>query len=119
MDKDTQPENIRPWGRYDILDAGVNYKVKRITVNPGQRNSYQRHRLRSEFWTLVSGRARVTVDDVTTEKTVGESVLVNLGAKHRIENIGREPVVFIEVQLGAYLAEDDIERFEDDYGRAN
>jgi mannose-6-phosphate isomerase-like protein (cupin superfamily) len=117
MDEKEQPENIRPWGRYDILDAGVGYKVKRITVEPGRRLSYQRHRLRSEFWTLVAGVARVTLDDVVTEKKVGEQVFVHLGAKHRIENIGREAVVFIEVQLGAYLAEDDIERFDDDYGR--
>ncbi len=111
------PENVRPWGRYDVIDTGEGFKVKRITVKPGQRLSYQSHRHRSEFWVVVAGSARVTVEDDGTDLEAGESVLIPVGAKHRVENPGTEPLVFVEVQSGDYLGEDDIERFEDDYGR--
>ena len=110
-------DHIRPWGRYDILDEGIGYKVKRITVSPACRLSYQRHAQRSECWTIVAGRGRLTLDDVESDKSVGDVVKVGIGTKHRIQNIGTEPLIFIEVQLGAYLGEDDIERFSDDYGR--
>ena len=113
-----QEENIRPWGRYDILDTGDGFKVKRITVNSGQKLSYQKHWKRSEFWVIVNGLAMATIDDKKVERKVGETVSVPVEAKHRIENIGEDPLVFIEVQLGEYLGEDDIERFADDYGRA-
>ena len=112
------PENVRPWGRYDVIDAGEGFKVKRITVKPGQRLSYQSHRHRSEYWTIVSGSARITVDDSLLDRKRGGTVTITVGAKHRVENPGSEPLVFIEVQIGEYLGEDDIERFDDDYGRA-
>ena len=118
MNMSAAPENVRPWGRYDILDEGAGFKVKRITVAQGRRLSYQRHARRSEYWTIVAGRALVTVADAPSEKTRGDTAFIPAGTKHRIENIGAEPVIFIEVQLGEYLGEDDIERFEDDYGRA-
>lgn len=110
--------NTRPWGRYDVLAEGAGFKVKRITIKPGQRLSYQRHRQRAEFWTFVAGQSLVTLDGTAYPKAAGETAQIAVGAKHRIENTGPKPLVFIEVQLGEYLGEDDIERFEDDYGRA-
>lgn len=112
------PENVRPWGRYDVIDVGEGFKVKRITVQPGQRLSYQSHRHRSEYWIIVAGSARLTIDDSPLDRGQGETVTIAAGAKHRVENPGSEPLVFIEVQTGEYLGEDDIERFDDDYGRA-
>lgn len=112
------PENIRPWGRYDILDEGEGFKVKRIIVNPGKRLSYQSHKRRGERWVVARGVARVTLDGRVTEAAVGETVVVPVGAKHRVENPGIEPLVFIEVQIGDYFGEDDIVRYEDDFGRA-
>lgn len=112
------PENVRPWGRYDVIDGGEGFQVKRITVNAGGRLSYQRHQKRAERWVIVHGVATVTIDDETTTFDAGEVVFVPLQAKHRLENLTETPLVLIEVQLGAYLGEDDIERFEDAYGRA-
>lgn len=111
------PENIRPWGRYDILDEGPTFKAKRITVNPAGRLSYQRHRRRAEHWIVVDGEATITLNDETTVRVAGESVVIPVLAKHRVENRGIAPLVFIEVQVGDYFGEDDIERFSDDYGR--
>lgn len=111
------PENIRPWGRYDILELAPTHQVKRITVNPGARLSYQRHQRREEFWVIISGTARFTLDDQDSDHAAGEVLVVPFRAKHRVANIGDEPLVFIEVQRGDYFGEDDIERFEDDYGR--
>lgn len=107
----------RPWGEYEAIDEGAGFKVKRIRVHPGRRLSYQRHTARSEHWYLVSGVARVTLDGA--ELVVGPSTSVDVaaGAAHRVANVGDEDLVFIEVQLGRYLGEDDIERLADDYGR--
>jgi mannose-6-phosphate isomerase len=113
----TTPENIRPWGRYDILEDALTHKVKRITVNPGGRLSYQRHHRRAEYWVIVSGQARFTLNDVDSDHGSGEVLIIPLGAKHRVACVGTETLVFIEVQLGNYFGEDDIERFQDDYGR--
>jgi len=112
-----QPENIRPWGRYDILDVQADHQVKRIQVQPGGRLSYQRHQRREEFWVIISGRGMFTLDDVDTEHGPGEVLIVPFRSKHRIACLGDEPLVFIEVQRGDYFGEDDIERFSDDYGR--
>ncbi|TAL51230.1 cupin domain-containing protein [Patescibacteria group bacterium] len=114
----TIPDNIRPWGRYDILEVMPTHQVKRITVNPGARLSYQRHQRREEYWVIILGRARFTLDDVDSDHGFGEVLFVPFQAKHRVQNIGDEPLVFIEVQRGDYFGEDDIERFSDDYGRA-
>lgn len=111
------PENIRPWGRYDILDEGAGHKAKRITVEPKGRLSYQSHQRRKEYWVVVAGEATVTLDDEVFVRSAGQMVVVPLRAKHRVENQGAEPLVFIEVQVGDYFGEDDIERFSDDYGR--
>lgn len=107
----------RPWGEYSSVDQGDGYQVKHIIVNPGGRLSLQSHKKRAEHWVVVGGEARVTVgEDVKTLK-VNESVFIPLGAKHRLENPGKAILHLIEVQVGSYLGEDDIERFSDDYGR--
>lgn len=109
---------LRPWGSWHVLDVGEDYKVKRIHVNPGSRLSYQRHEHRSEHWVVVSGRATCTIDGDVVVAEQGHTVDVALGAKHRLANEETEPLVIIEVQRGAYTGEDDIIRFEDDYGRS-
>jgi mannose-6-phosphate isomerase-like protein (cupin superfamily) len=108
----------RPWGSFTVLSDAADSKVKRIVVAPGQRLSYQRHALRSEHWFVLSGRAVVTLDGVEREVGAGQAVDVPVGTAHRIANPGAEPVVFVEVQHGSYFGEDDIERLDDDYGRA-
>ena len=107
----------RPWGNFTILADEPDHKVKRITVNPQARLSLQRHRKRQEHWLVVSGRALVTLDSDYFELGPGESVDIPRKAVHRVENRDSEPLVFIEIQLGDYFGEDDIERLEDDYGR--
>ena len=114
----TEMHEDRPWGSFTVLSDARDSKVKRIVVAPGQRLSYQRHALRAEHWFVLSGRAVVTLDGVDREVGAGQAVDVPLGTAHRIANPGDEPVVFIEVQTGTYFGEDDIERLEDDYGRA-
>ncbi len=108
---------FRPWGAYEGLDSGENFQVKRITVNPGAKLSLQMHHKRAEHWVVVSGTARVTRGDEVFTLGENESTFIPLGAKHRLENIGTEPLHLIEVQSGHYLGEDDIVRFEDSYGR--
>ncbi len=107
----------RPWGQYEVLLDADTYKVKRITVLPGQRLSLQMHYRRAEHWAIVAGEGEVTVGETTKRLGVGEHVYIPLEAKHRIANPGTEPLVFIEVQTGSYTGEDDIVRFSDDYGR--
>lgn len=108
----------RPWGYYLVLYEDGGCKVKRFLVRPGKRLSLQRHRHRAEHWHLVQGDAVVTRDGERIRFREGESLDIPLGAIHRIENVGAKDVVVIEVQKGAYLGEDDIERLEDDFGRA-
>lgn len=110
-------ETVRPWGSWEVLDEGEGFKVKRIHVTPGCRLSYQMHDYRSEHWVVLSGVATCTIDDVVTVAHAGHSVDVPLGAKHRLANQGEQELVIIEVQRGPYTGEDDIVRFEDDYGR--
>ncbi|HFQ89144.1 MAG TPA: cupin domain-containing protein [Desulfobulbus sp.] len=107
----------RPWGSFTILADEEDHKVKRINVAPGQRLSLQRHRHRQEHWYVISGRATVTRNDEQIELAPGQSVDIGRGDVHRVRNDGPEELVFIEVQLGDYFGEDDIERLEDDYGR--
>lgn len=107
----------RPWGTYECIDEGDRFKVKRIVVNPGARLSLQKHRHRAEHWVVVTGRARITRDDEVKTLEVNESTYIPLGAVHRLENPGTEPLEIIEVQSGDYLGEDDIERLEDTFGR--
>ena len=107
----------RPWGHFESLATGDRFQVKRIVVHPGAQLSLQSHMHRSEHWIVVSGTAKVTIGDEVTLVTENESVYVPLGSKHRMENPGKVPMVLIEVQTGAYLGEDDIERYEDVYAR--
>src|SRR5438132_6542283 len=98
----------RPWGTFTVLDEGDGFKVKRIEVLPGKRLSYQKHAQRAEHWFIVQGKAKVTLDGEDVMLTPGEYVDIPIGAAHRIENPGEEKVIFIEVQRGSYLGEDDI-----------
>ncbi len=108
----------RPWGSFTVLDDEMfDHKVKRLVVQPGKRLSYQQHARRAEHWFFLSGHATVVLDGVEREVGPGDAVDVSLGQKHRCENHGSTPVVFIEVQHGTYFGEDDIIRLEDDYGR--
>jgi mannose-1-phosphate guanylyltransferase/mannose-6-phosphate isomerase len=108
----------RPWGEYDCIDEGHRFKVKRITVKPGASLSLQMHHHRAEHWIVVKGTARVTCDDKTFLLAENQSTYIPIGSKHRLENPGTIPLEMIEVQSGSYLGEDDIERFDDHYGRA-
>jgi mannose-6-phosphate isomerase len=108
----------RPWGSFTVLDEGEGFKVKRIEVLPGKRLSYQRHARRAEHWFVVAGEARVTLDGGEQVVRLGEAVDIPVGTAHRVENPGADLLVFIEVQRGDYLGEDDITRLEDDFGRA-
>ena len=108
----------RPWGFYLVLYEEERCKVKKFLVRPGKRLSLQRHRHRAEHWYLVRGEAVVTRDDDTIRMEAGDSLDIPRGAIHRIENVGRDDVVVIEVQTGSYMGEDDIERLEDDFGRS-
>ena len=110
-------QDTRPWGRYSVLDEGAGYKVKRIEVLAGKRLSYQRHSSRQEHWIIVQGSADVTLDGAGHRLSVGESIDIPTGSAHRIANPGENTLVFIEIQRGSYLGEDDIVRLEDDYGR--
>lgn len=107
----------RPWGTFTVLDEGENYKVKRIEVLPGKRLSYQKHAQRAEHWFVVQGEAKVTLDGADHIIRVGEDVDISIGTAHRVENPGEETLIFIEVQRGDYLGEDDIVRLQDDFGR--
>ena len=107
----------RPWGWFETLALADRFQVKRIVVNPGAALSLQSHFHRSEHWVVVSGTARVTVDETVTLVTENQSIYVPLGAVHRMENPGKVPMVLIEVQTGVYLGEDDIVRYEDVYSR--
>ncbi len=107
----------RPWGSFTVLDEGEGFKVKRIEVLPAKRLSYQKHARRAEHWFVVEGTAKITLDGTEIIKTAGEAIDIPLGAAHRVENPGEELMVFIEVQRGDYLGEDDIVRLEDDFGR--
>ena len=108
----------RPWGSFTVLDEGAGYKVKRIEVLPGKRLSYQKHAQRAEHWFVVQGVARVTLDGRELALARGEYIDIPVGAAHRIENPGDETMIFIEVQQGDYLGEDDIVRLQDDFGRS-
>lgn len=110
--------DVRPWGRFEVLRDEADFKSKVIRVDPGRRLSYQSHRHRAEHWVIVRGRAEVTLDDRLRHLGPGDHVFIPRGAKHRIANPGDEPVLFVEVQIGTYFGEDDIERYEDDFGRA-
>jgi mannose-1-phosphate guanylyltransferase len=109
----------RPWGTYTVLEEGTGFKIKRIEVKPGGRLSLQMHHHRSEHWIVVSGTAKVTNGDQVLTINVNESTYIPAGQKHRLENDHENTLIMIEVQSGGYLGEDDIVRFDDQYGRVN
>jgi len=110
-------EEYRPWGRYDSVDQGGRYQVKRITVKPGERLSTQMHYHRAEHWVVVAGTAKVTRGDEVFIVTENESMFIPVGVVHTLENPGKVPLEVIEIQSGTYLGSDDIVRFDDKYGR--
>jgi mannose-1-phosphate guanylyltransferase/mannose-6-phosphate isomerase len=107
----------RPWGSYTILEEGASYKIKRVSVRPGKRLSLQLHRRRSEHWIVVSGTAEIQLGGERSVLAPNESTFVRAGVRHRLGNPGEVPLEVIEVQSGDYLGEDDILRFDDEYGR--
>jgi len=109
----------RPWGNYEVLldETKTGFKVKRIEVKPKSRLSLQKHAKRSEIWTVVKGEGLVTVGEKEFSVKVGAVVHVPKEAQHRMTNNSDQPLVFVEVQLGDYLGEDDITRLQDDYNR--
>lgn len=109
----------RPWGSFQSMDSGERYQVKHITVMPGGRLSLQRHHHRAEHWVVVSGTARVTIEERTFLVSENQSTYIPIGAQHRLENPGKIPLELIEVQSGSYLGEDDIERLDDVYARSS
>lgn len=109
--------DVRPWGSYTVVDEGAAHKVKRIVVTPGMRLSYQVHARRSEHWFVIQGSGTATLDGKEIDVTHGVTIDVPTGVAHRIENVGVDELVFIEVQHGDYFGEDDIIRLEDDFGR--
>lgn len=118
METNNSPKfDKRPWGTFTVIDEGENYKVKRIEVLAGKRLSYQQHAKRAEHWFLVSGEAMVTLNGEAFKLGAGDAIDIPIGAAHRIENSGDSLLVFVEVQRGEYLGEDDIVRFDDDFGR--
>jgi mannose-1-phosphate guanylyltransferase/mannose-6-phosphate isomerase len=110
-------EVFRPWGSYDSIDNGERFQVKRLSVKPGGVLSLQMHHHRAEHWIVVSGTARITCDDKTFLLSENQSTYIPVGSTHRIENPGKVHLHIVEVQSGSYLGEDDIVRFEDNYGR--
>ena len=115
---DTSPKfDRRPWGTFTVIDEGENFKVKRIEVLPGKRLSYQKHAQRAEHWVVVQGTAKVTLDGRDIIVKTGQAIDIAVGSAHRVENPAADLLVFIEVQRGSYLGEDDIVRLQDDFGR--
>jgi mannose-6-phosphate isomerase len=111
-------ESSYPWGDANVVAEGEGYRVKRISINPEQRQSYQEHEQRAEAWLVVSGEGKITIDDKENDVTTAAIVMIPKGMKHRIANTSKEEkLVFIETQFGLYLGEDDIIRHDDDYGR--
>ena len=108
----------RPWGWYEILLTRPEMQIKRIHIDAGKRLSLQSHTKRSEHWLITSGTAKVTVDEQEFEFKNGNAITILVGEKHRVEALGEDDVEFIEIQQGTYFGEDDIVRYDDDYGRA-
>lgn len=107
----------RPWGLWRVLDIQPNVVVKKLYLNPYSRISLQRHKFRSERWIVINGTATVRSEDTVKHLGVGESASIPCGNIHRLSNETAEPLCLIEIQLGEILSEEDIERFNDDYGR--
>jgi len=114
---DVHRKMYRPWGHYDLVDTGNRHQTKRIVVKPGARLSLQKHHHRAEHWVVVKGTALVTKGDEKLLLSENESTFIPLGVVHCLENPGVIPLEIVEVQSGSYLGEDDIIRYNDQYGR--
>ena len=112
-------QGARPWGEWIVLDKQSHVVVKKLLVYPGGRLALQRHSHRSERWIVTEGVATAYCDGIITHLEVGESIKIPCRSIHRLSNDGESPLALIEIQLGNYLSEDDIERFNDDYGRTD
>lgn len=110
-------KETRPWGDFTVLTEDPRYKIKRICVKPGKRLSLQSHARRSEHWVILVGEGIVTQDNHDRLVQQNDQIFIPFGQKHRIHNTGPSPLEFIEVQTGTYFGEDDIIRYEDDFGR--
>lgn len=108
----------RPWGSFTVLHTDSSHQVKKLVVNPGMRLSLQSHKYRAEHWFIVSGLGTTELDGNQIEVGPGDSIDVPIGIKHRISCLNASPLVFIEVQTGSSFSEDDIVRYDDDFGRA-
>ena len=108
----------RPWGTYTVIEEGPDYKIKRIVVNPGGKLSLQMHHHRNEHWVVITGKAEIVNGEKVLHLNANESTYIPKETQHRLTNLGDAPLVIIEAQVGDYLGEDDIVRFEDQYGRA-
>ncbi len=111
------PFETRPWGRFEILADDPAFKAKKIIIDPGAQLSYQSHTQRNEHWVMIAGLATVILNEKAIDLKPGEFIHIPAGSKHRIKNIGTEPLIFVEVQTGSYFGEDDIIRYKDDYNR--
>lgn len=109
--------SVRPWGKYKVLHDGEECKVKIIEVLPGQRLSLQSHEKRAEYWYIIAGEGLMTLENFKFPLKAGGKINIPVKMKHRIENTGTETLKFIEIQTGTYFGEDDIVRYDDDYGR--
>ena len=108
---------FRPWGNFISIEEGTTWKVKRLEINPKASLSLQMHKYRAEHWVVVSGFAKVEINEKITHLKANESIYVPLKSKHRLSNPTNDPLILVEVQSGSYLGEDDIVRFDDIYGR--
>lgn len=109
---------VRPWGNYEVIETRKCFQIKHIVVNPGCRLSLQSHKFRSEHWYILSGTGLLTLDSEIKEVGPGDSVTILTGAKHRVAAGAEAPLIFVEIQTGSSFDEDDIFRYDDDYGRA-
>ena len=107
----------RPWGSFRVIETQEKFQIKELTVSPGSRLSLQSHEFRAEHWLVIQGIARVETDGVIQNLHPGYSVQIPIRTKHRVEAVGDSPLIFIEIQTGSSFDENDIIRFEDDYGR--
>ena len=107
----------RPWGAFSVIDDAPGFKVKRISVRPGQRLSLQYHHFRAETWMVAAGTATVTVGERTTDLVIGQTIHIPVGVQHRLANNAQSTLELIELQFGERLEEADIVRLEDSYGR--
>ena len=112
-----EPTEYRPWGSFTVIGDFPDCKTKRLDVLPGKRLSLQSHRFRTEYWVVVCGTAKVTLNHKTLTLNPGQTLTIPVGARHRIENPGTTMLSIIEVQLGSYFGEDDITRYHDDFDR--